>query len=84
MELHGYLTGSCPLARALALMVWRLPLIGQLNPIGTVLVVSLRSSGGATTMQAGSGIPTAVVDTIQALVIIFAVSGAALANLPED
>lgn len=60
-------------------------LIGQLNPIGTVLVAYFFAvlRAGANTMQAGSGIPTAVVDIIQALVIIFAVSGAALANLPK-
>lgn len=59
-------------------------LIGQLNPIGTVLVAYFFAvlRAGANTMQAGSGIPTAVVDIIQALVIIFAVSGTALANLP--
>lgn len=59
-------------------------LIGQLNPIGTVLVAYLFAvlRAGATTMQVGSGMPTSVIDIIQALVIVFAVSGSALLNHP--
>ncbi len=59
-------------------------LIAQLNPLATVLVAYffavLRT--GATTMQVGSGVPTSVVDIIQALVIIFAVAGMAFVKLP--
>jgi len=60
-------------------------LIGQLNPIGTVLVAYLFAvlRTGANTMQVGTGMPTAVIDIIQALVIIFAVAGSALVNLPN-
>lgn len=59
-------------------------LIGQLNPIGTVVVAYLFAvlRAGATTMQVGSGMPTSVIDIIQALVIIFAVAGSAFTNLP--
>ena len=60
-------------------------LIGQLNPIATILVsiffAALRV--GSTTMQAASGVPTSVSDIIQALVIIFTVAGLALVKLPE-
>jgi len=60
-------------------------LIGQLNPIGTVLVAYLFSvlRTGATTMQVGSGMPTSVIDIIQALVIVFTVAGSAFINLPK-
>lgn len=60
-------------------------LIGQLNPIGTVLVAYLFAilRTGATAMQVGTGIPTSVIDIIQALVIIFAVGGSAYVNLPS-
>lgn len=60
-------------------------LIGQLNPIGTVLVAYLFAvlRTGATTMQVGTGMPTSVVDIIQALVIVFAVAGSAMMNLPK-
>lgn len=60
-------------------------LIGQLNPIGTVLVAYLFAvlRTGATTMQVGSGMPTSVIDIIQALVIVFAMAGAAFTNLPK-
>jgi len=33
-------------------------------------------------MQVGSGVPTSVIDIIQALVIIFAVAGSAMMHLP--
>lgn len=60
-------------------------LIGQLNPIGTVLVAYLFAvlRKGATTMQVGTGMPTSVIDIIQALVIVFAVAGSAFTNLPK-
>lgn len=60
-------------------------LIGQLNPIGTVLVAYLFAvlRTGATMMQVGSGMPTSIVDIIQALVIVFAVAGTAFTNLPK-
>lgn len=60
-------------------------LIGQLNPIGTVLVAYLFAvlRTGANTMQVGTGMPTAVIDIIQALVIVFAVAGSAFVNLPS-
>lgn len=59
-------------------------LIGQLNPIGTVLVAYLFAvlRTGATTMQVGTGLPTSVIDIIQGLVIVFAVAGSALVNIP--
>jgi len=60
-------------------------LIAQLNPLATVFVAYffavLRT--GATTMQVGSGVPTSVIDIIQALVIVFAVAGMALVKLPN-
>lgn len=60
-------------------------LIGQLNPIGTLLIAYLFAvlRTGATTMQVGTGLPTSVIDIIQALVIVFAVAGSALVNLPK-
>lgn len=60
-------------------------LIGQLNPLGTVMVAYLFAvlRAGATTMQVGTGLPTSVIDIIQALVIIFAVAGSAFVNLPH-
>lgn len=60
-------------------------LIAQLNPIGTVLVAFLFAAlrTGANTMQVGTGMPTAVIDIIQALVIVFAVAGTAFVNLPS-
>lgn len=60
-------------------------LIGQLNPIATILVAIFFAAlrVGSTTMQAASGVPTSVSDIIQALVIIFTVAGLALVKLPE-
>lgn len=57
-------------------------LIGQLNPIGTVIVAFLFAilRTGANTMQIATGIPTTVVGIIQALVIIFVVAGTTLVN----
>ncbi len=60
-------------------------LIAQLNPLYAVIVsyffAVLRA--GATTMQAGTGVPTSVVDIIQALVIVAAVAGLAITKLPQ-
>lgn len=60
-------------------------LIAQLNPIASVLVAYLFAvlRTGATTMQVGTGLPTSVIDIIQALIIVFAVAGSALTNLPK-
>lgn len=60
-------------------------LIALLNPIGTVVIAYLFAvlRTGATTMQVGSGMPTSVIDIIQALVIVFAVAGNAWRNLPK-
>lgn len=62
-----------------------LALIGQLNPIATVLVAIFFAAlrVGATAMQTASGVPTSVSDIIQALVIIFTVAGMALVKLPS-
>lgn len=60
-------------------------LIAQLNPIGTAIVAFIFAvlRKGASTLQTGMQVPTAVVDIIQALVIIFAVAGTALLKLPQ-
>lgn len=60
-------------------------LIAQRNPIATVLVAYFFAvlRVGATTMQVGAGVPTSVIEIIQALVIVFAVAGTALVRLPE-
>lgn len=58
-------------------------LIAQLNPIATVIVAFFFAvlRKGASALQTGMGIPTAVVDIIQALIIVFAVAGTALLRL---
>lgn len=59
-------------------------LIGQLNPIGT-LISSFGFAvlkNGANYMQVGSKIPTSVADIIQALVILFVIVSTAITNLP--
>lgn len=60
-------------------------LIAQLNPLMSVIVAYLFAilRTGATTMQVGTGMPTAVIDIIQALIIVFAVAGTAFTNLPK-
>ena len=60
-------------------------LIAQRNPIATVLVAYFFAvlRVGATTMQVGTGVPTSVIEIIQALVIVFAVAGSAMMRLPE-
>jgi simple sugar transport system permease protein len=60
-------------------------LIAQLNPLATVFIAYffavLRT--GATTMQVGTGVPTSVIDIIQAMVIVFAVAGFAIVRMPQ-
>ncbi len=60
-------------------------LIAQLDPIATMIVAYFFAvlRVGSLTMQVGSGVPTSVIDIIQALVIIFAVAGSAMMHLPE-
>jgi len=60
-------------------------LIAQLHPIATMIVAYFFAvlRVGSTTMQVGTGVPTSVVDIIQALVIIFAVAGTAMMHLPQ-
>jgi simple sugar transport system permease protein len=60
-------------------------LIAQLHPIATMIVAYFFAvlRVGSTTMQVGTGVPTSVVDIIQALVIIFAVAGTAMTHLPQ-
>lgn len=59
-------------------------LIAQLNPIATMIVAYFFAvlRVGSTTMQVGTGVPTSVIDIIQAMVIIFAVAGTAMMHLP--
>ena len=60
-------------------------LIAQLHPLATVLVAYFFAvlRVGSTTMQVGTGVPTSVIDIIQALVIIFAVAGSSMMHLPK-
>ena len=62
-----------------------LALIAQLHPIATVVVAYFFAvlRVGSTTMQVGTGVPTSVIDIIQALVIIFAVAGSSMMHLPK-
>lgn len=59
-------------------------LIGQLNPIGTLISAFGFAvlKNGANTMQVGSAIPTSVSDIIQALVILFIIVATAISNMP--
>lgn len=59
-------------------------LIAQLDPIATMIVAYFFAvlRVGSLTMQVGSGVPTSVIDIIQALVIVFAVAGSAMMHLP--
>ncbi len=59
-------------------------LIGQLHPIGAGLIAYLFAvlRTGANTMQIATGITTAVVDIVQAVIIIFAVAATAITALP--
>ena len=60
-------------------------LIAQLSPIGSLLVSVFFGvlTTGAITMQVGLGVPTAIVDIIRALIIIFTVAGMAIVKLPK-
>ena len=60
-------------------------LIGQLHPVGTVLVAYLFAvlRCGTNTMQINTGISTSVVNIIEGIIIIFAVASSALVQLPE-
>lgn len=60
-------------------------LIGQLNPVATILVAIFFAAlrVGSTSMQTFTGVPTSVSDIIQALVIVFTVAGLAMVKLPE-
>lgn len=59
-------------------------LIAQLNPIGSMVVALFFGmlTTGASSMQVGIGVPSAILDIIRALIIIFAVSGMAMMKLP--
>ena len=60
-------------------------LIAQLNPIAAVVVAILFGtlSTGGTMMQSVIGVPTAIMDIIRGLIIIFAVAGMAMIKLPK-
>lgn len=60
-------------------------LIAQLNPIAAILVAFLFGvlSTGGTMMQSVIGVPTAIVEIIRGLIIIFAVAGMAAVKLPK-
>lgn len=60
-------------------------LIGQLHPLATIVVAIFFAAlrVGSTSMQATTGVPTSVSSIIQALVIVFAVAGMAMVELPQ-
>ncbi|OFK24070.1 ABC transporter permease [Olsenella sp. HMSC062G07] len=60
-------------------------LIAQLNPIAALFVAILFGvlSTGGTMMQSVIGVPTAIVDIIRGLIIIFAIAGMAFIKLPQ-
>lgn len=60
-------------------------LIGQLHPVGVVLIGILFAAlkTGTNAMQIVTGIPTSVVDIIQATIIIFAIASSAITMLPK-
>ena len=60
-------------------------LIAQLNPIAAIFVALLFGilSTGGTMMQSVIGVPTAIVDIVRGLIIIFAVAGMAMVKLPK-
>lgn len=60
-------------------------LIAQLNPLAAVVVALLFGvlSTGGTMMQSVIGVPTAIVEIIRGLIIIFAVAGMAAVKLPQ-
>ncbi|SEH44478.1 MULTISPECIES: ABC transporter permease [Atopobiaceae] len=60
-------------------------LIAQLNPIAAIFVALLFGvlSTGGTMMQSVIGVPTAIVEIVRGLIIIFAVAGMAAVKLPK-
>lgn len=60
-------------------------LIAQLSPIGSLVVAIFFGvlTTGASSMQVGIAVPTAIVEIIRALIIIFSVSGMAWLRLPK-
>lgn len=60
-------------------------LIAQLNPLASLLVAIFFGvlTTGASSMQVGIMVPTAIVEIIRALIIIFSVAGVALIKLPK-
>ena len=60
-------------------------LIAQLNPLASLLVAIFFGAltTGASSMQVGIMVPTAIVEIIRALTIIFSVAGVALIKLPK-
>lgn len=60
-------------------------LIAQLNPIASLVVAFLFGmlSTGGTMMQSVIGVPTAIVNIIRGLIIIFAVAGLAMTKMPQ-
>ncbi|WP_077598366.1 ABC transporter permease [Olsenella urininfantis] len=60
-------------------------LIAQLNPLAAMAVAVLFGilNTGGTMMQSVIGVPTAIVDIIRGLIIIFAVAGMAIVKLPK-
>ena len=60
-------------------------LIAQLNPLASLIVAIFLGAltTGASSMQVGIMVPTAIVEIIRALIIIFSVAGVALIKLPK-
>lgn len=60
-------------------------LIAQLNPMGSMFVALFFGmlQTGSSAMQAAIQVPTAIVDILRALIIIFAVAGTAVMHLPR-
>lgn len=86
IEVHGYSYRLMPgYGKGFGFDGVAIALIGQLNPIGTVIAACFYAAlrTGANMMQVASGIPTSVVAIVQALVIIFVIAGSALTNLPK-
>ena len=69
----------------LAYLAVAIALIAQLNPIAAIFVALLFGilSTGGTMMQSVIGVPTAIVDIVRGLIIIFAVAGLAMVKLPK-
>lgn len=60
-------------------------LIGQLNPLASLFVAIFFGilTTGASSMQVGIMVPTAIVEIIRGLIIIFSVAGVAMLKLPK-